>query len=64
MAGRRTIIFVAASFLYLATLATSQTQTAGRLTGAVKDAQGGVIVAAEVSVENPATADKVFGQDR
>src|SRR5437016_3116283 len=35
-----------------------QTQTTGRITGTVKDAQGAVIAGAEVVIENPATADK------
>jgi hypothetical protein len=34
----------------------AQTQTAGRLTGTVKDVQNAVILAAHVEVENPATA--------
>jgi len=36
----------------------SQTQTSGRITGTVKDAQGAVIAGAEVLVQNPATADR------
>jgi hypothetical protein len=36
----------------------AQTQTTGRIAGTVKDAQGAVIAAAEVTIENPANADK------
>ena len=35
-----------------------QSQTAGRITGSVKDQQGAVISGAEIVVENPGTADK------
>jgi len=38
--------------------ASGQTQTAGRIAGTVRDAQGAVIAGAEVDLENPATADK------
>lgn len=62
MAGRRKIVFVAVTCLYLVTSATSQAQTAGRLTGTVKDPQGAVIVGAEVSVENPGAADRYSAQ--
>jgi len=50
-----TLLF--ASFL-LALGASAQTQTTGRITGTVKDAQGAVIVGAEITVENPATEDR------
>jgi len=46
MAGRRKIVFVAVTFLHLVTSATSPVQTAGRVTGTVKDLQGAVIVGA------------------
>jgi hypothetical protein len=36
----------------------AQAQSAGRITGIVKDAQGAVIVGAEVLVENPATSGR------
>src|SRR5438477_327755 len=36
----------------------AQTKTTGRIAGTVKDAQGAVIAAAEVIIENPATGDK------
>jgi hypothetical protein len=36
----------------------SQTQTSGRISGAVKDELGAVISGAEVTIENPGTADK------
>src|SRR2546425_5322406 len=59
MAGRSiSIIYVAGIFLGLTVSASSQTQTTGRITGTVKDAQGAVIIGAQVSIENPATADK------
>lgn len=35
-----------------------QTQTSGRIAGTIRDAQGAVIIGAEVVVENPATAEK------
>ena len=38
--------------------ASGQTQTAGRIAGTVRDAQGAVIAGAEVALENLATADK------
>ena len=49
---------MAGIFLGLTVSASSQTQTTGRITGTVKDAQGAVIIGAQVSIENPATADK------
>src|SRR5438309_9244612 len=52
------VIFIAGISLVLAVRASSQTQTTGRITGTVKDAQGAVIVGAEVSVENAATGDR------
>ena len=59
MSGRSvSILLVAGVSLALAVGASSQTQTTGRITGTVKDTQGAVIVGAEVSVENPATADR------
>jgi hypothetical protein len=36
----------------------AQAQTAGRIAGMVKDAQGAVIIGAEVVVQNPATGDR------
>jgi hypothetical protein len=51
-------ILVASLCWLLPVLGFGQTQTAGRITGTVKDAQGAVIVGAEVSVENPATDDR------
>jgi hypothetical protein len=42
----------------LCVFAYAQTQTSGRITGTVKDAQGAVIAGAEVTIENPATDDK------
>src|SRR5947207_7472660 len=57
MSCRSISTFLFASFL-LALGASSQTQTTGRITGTVKDAQDAVIVGAEVSVENPATGDR------
>src|SRR5438105_11288445 len=59
MAGRSTsIIYVAGIFLGLTVSASSQTQTTGRIAGTVKDAQGAVIIGAQVSIENPDTADQ------
>jgi hypothetical protein len=49
-------LFFASMLLPLA--ASSQTQTTGRITGTVVDAQGAVIVGAEVSVENLAAGDR------
>src|SRR5437660_1833403 len=56
MCGRS--FLVAGISLVLAVRGSSQTQTTGRITGTVKDAQGAVIVGAEVSVENAATGDR------
>src|SRR5437867_2542206 len=42
----------------LLSLAWGQTQTTGRIAGAVRDPQGAAIVGAEVAVENLATADQ------
>ena len=58
--ARRSIstIFVVGLILSLTISASSQTQTSGRIAGTVKDAQGAVIAGAEVTIENPATADK------
>jgi len=62
MSGRSiSILFIAGVSLGLAVRAPSQTQTTGRITGTVKDAQGAVIIGAEVTVKNPATADKHSG---
>src|SRR5437667_1487896 len=60
MCGRSifSVLLVAGISLVLAVRASSQTQTTGRITGTVKDAQGAVIVGAEVSVENRATGDR------
>jgi hypothetical protein len=59
MPGRSiSILFVVGLILLPAITALSQTQTSGRIAGTVRDAQGAVIVGAEVSVENFATADK------
>src|SRR2546425_7673529 len=59
MAGRSiSIIYVAGIFLGLTVSASSQTQTTSRLARTVKDAQGAVIIGAQVSIENPAPADK------
>src|SRR5436309_1894889 len=59
MGGRGiAIVFVASTFLGLTFSASPQTQTTGRIAGMVKDAQGAVIIGAQVSIENPATADK------
>src|SRR5437660_5362311 len=52
------VIFIAGISLVLAVRASPQTQTTGRITGTVKDAQGAVIVGAELSVENAATGDR------
>jgi len=45
-------------WIYSAISVLSQTQTTGRITGTVKDAQAAMIVGAEVSVENAATGDR------
>src|SRR5438094_617875 len=59
MCGRTiSVICVAGISLMLAVGASSQTQTTGRITGTVKDAQGAVIVGAELRVENAATGDR------
>src|SRR5438552_9536072 len=59
MFGRSiSVLLVAGISLVLAVHASSQTQTTGRITGTVKDAQGAVIVGAQASVENPATGDR------
>ncbi|PYV66871.1 MAG: hypothetical protein DMG96_41095, partial [Acidobacteria bacterium] len=59
MCGRSiSVLLVAGISLVLAVCGSSQTQTTGRITGTVKDAQGAVIVGAEVSVENAATGDR------
>src|SRR5713101_7916926 len=59
MCGRSiSVLLVAGISLVLAVRGSSQTQTTGRITGTVKDAQGAVIVGAEVSVENAATGDR------
>src|SRR5437879_3625401 len=52
------ILLIASISLAMAVRASSQSQTTGRIAGTVRDAQGAVIVGAEVRVENPATADK------
>src|SRR5207245_9314331 len=52
------VIFLAGISRVLAVRASSQTQTTGRITGTVKDAQGAVIVGAELRVENAATGDR------
>ena|SRR5438132_203706 len=52
------VIFIAGISLVLAVRASSQTQTTGRITGTVKDAQGAVIAGAELRVENAATGDR------
>src|SRR5438105_9032873 len=59
MCGRSiSVLLIAGMSLVLAVRGSSQTQTTGRITGTVKDAQGAVILRAEVSVENPATGDR------
>src|SRR5207245_3341732 len=59
MCGRSiSVLLVAGISLVLAVRGSSQTQTTGRITGTVKDAQGAVIVGAGVSVENAATGDR------
>ena len=59
MCGRSiSVLLVAGISLVLAVRGSSQTQTTGRITGTVKDAQGAVIVGVEVSVENAATGDR------
>ena len=58
MGLKSVFVLVLVCFLLLVRGATSQTQTSGRLTGTVRDAQGAVIVGAQVAVENPATAEK------
>jgi hypothetical protein len=51
--------FLAASLCGLwPILASGQTQTTGRIAGTVRDAQGAVIVGAEIIIENPAIADR------
>src|SRR5437868_15471730 len=52
------IICLASIFLCVAIRASSQTQTTGRIVGAVKDTQGAVIIGAQVGIEDPGTADK------
>jgi Carboxypeptidase regulatory-like domain/TonB dependent receptor len=49
---------VSALCVFLSVLSSAQTQTAGRIAGTVRDAQGAVIASAEVALENLATADK------
>jgi Carboxypeptidase regulatory-like domain/TonB dependent receptor len=62
MFGRYVSFFLVAGIcLALAICASSQTQITGRITGTITDAQGAVIIGAEVSVENPATADRHSG---
>jgi hypothetical protein len=58
--ARRSIstIFVVGLILSLTISASSQTQTTGRIAGAVKDAQGAFIASADVVIDNRATADK------
>src|SRR5438477_2086550 len=56
--SRRSIAILFVAGLVLSAGASPQTQTTGRITGTVKDAQGAVIVGAEVSIENPATGDR------
>ncbi|PYV55323.1 MAG: hypothetical protein DMG91_12415 [Acidobacteria bacterium] len=51
-------IFLLTSLL-LVRPASCQTLTSGRISGIVKDVQGALVVAAEVSVENPATGEKL-----
>jgi len=51
-------IFVFALGLLVCVSGFAQAQTAGRITGTVKDAQGAVVVGAEVVIENPATGDR------
>ena len=49
---------VPALYVFLSIFSSGQTQTTGRIAGMVRDAQGAVIVGAEVAAENLATADK------
>ena len=42
----------------VSSLGLSQTQTTGRITGTVEDAQNAVVAGAEVSIENPATGER------
>jgi len=49
---------VPALCVFLSIFSSGQTQTAGRIAGTVRDAQGAVIASAEVALENLATADK------
>jgi carboxypeptidase family protein/TonB-dependent receptor-like protein len=49
---------VSALCVFLSIFSSGQTQTAGRIAGTVRDAQGAVIASAEVALENLATADK------
>src|SRR5438552_5495528 len=58
MCGRSISVLLVAGISLVAVRGSSQTQTTGRITGTVKDAQGAVIVGAEVSVENAATGDR------
>jgi hypothetical protein len=60
MCAGRNLARVAVPTLWvvLSVIASAQTQTTGRIAGTVRDAQGAVIVGAEVVVENPATADE------
>src|SRR5437660_12913726 len=56
--SRRSIAILFVAGLALSAGASPQTQTTGRITGTVKDAQGAVIVGAELRVENAATGDR------
>src|SRR5438552_815194 len=56
--SRRSIAILFVAGLVLSAGASPQTQTTGRITGTVKDAQGAVIVGAELRVENAATGDR------
>ena len=59
MAGRNIpTAFVLGVILPLCISASSQTQTAGRISGTIKDPQGAILAGAEVVIENPATAEK------
>src|SRR5216684_4606119 len=49
---------VPALCVFLSIFSSGQTQTTGRIAGMVRDAQGAVIVGAEVAAEDLATADK------
>src|SRR5713101_3541002 len=58
-AGPRIVrAIVPALCVFLSIFSSGQTQTAGRIVGTVRDAQGAVIASAEVALENLATADK------